>query len=216
MEFKYFVIILSVVCTFFLYFLSTLSQPSYINLVEIPNYEGKQVIVEGIVIEHYTTTYGGQIIEIKDLENEESTVILFVEEITSVEYGDKIQATGKVQKYRDEWEVVVNNEKQIQILQKWSGITIPLWQLAENPNKYVGTNVNITGIIDREYDTYFYLIDSEEQYSIAVYYDSTRYYNISQGDFVCVGGRFIYDTESLRFVLSAKDEKHHLYSIGVD
>lgn len=216
MEFKYFVIVLSIVCTFFLYFLSTLSQPSYINLVEIPNYEGKQVIVEGIVTEHHTTTYGGQIIEIKDLKNEESIGTLFIEETTSVEYGDKIQATGKVQKYNDDWEVVVDNKKQIQILQKWSGIIAPLWQLAEDPNKYVGTNVNVTGIVDRAYDTYFYLVDSEGQYSIAVYYDSTRYYNISQGDFVCVGGRFIYDPESLRFILSVKDEEHHLYLIEED
>ena len=216
MEFKYFVIILSVTCIFFLYYLSTLSQPSYIHLVEISNYEGKQVVVEGIVTEQYTTTYGGQIIEIKEQQNDEHVGIIFVEEVTSVEYGDKIQATGKVQKYKDDWEVVVNNKKQIQILQKWSNLEVPLWQLAEDPNKYVGTNVNVTGIVDRVYDSYFYLVDSEDEYSIAVYYDSTRYYNISQGDFVCVGGRFIYEAESLRFVLSSKDDEHHLYQIEED
>lgn len=214
MNFKYFVIILSIACTFFLYFLSTLSEPSFIQLDDIPNYEEKQVIVEGIVTEHHTTSYGGQIIEIKDKENEKITGIIFVEEIAVVEYGDTIRAIGKVQKYKGDWEIVVNNKKEVQILQKWSNLTTPLWQLAENPNKYIGTNVNITGIIDREYDTYFYLVDPEEQYTITVYYDSSRFYNFSQGHLVCVGGRFTYDTESLRFVISAQDETHHIYSVG--
>lgn len=82
-----------------------------IELHEIPEYEGKQVIVEGIVTEHRITTYGGQIIEIKNLDSENiSKTIVFVEGETSVEYGDRIQATGTVQKYKDEWEIVVNNE----------------------------------------------------------------------------------------------------------
>ena len=214
MELKYFIVILSVVCILFLYFLSTLSQPIVIYLHEVPNYEGKQVIVEGVVTEHRTTTYGGQIIEIKDINSENSTnIIIFVEGQTPVEYGDRIQATGKVQKYKGEWEVVVNNERFVEILQKWSDVTFPLWQLAENPERYVGANVNVTGFIDRMYGSYFYLVDSEEQYSVAVYYDSSRFYNFSQGDSAYVGARFIYDTETLRFVLEAKEKTHCIYVI---
>ncbi|MCK4332154.1 MAG: hypothetical protein KAV40_01090 [Thermoplasmatales archaeon] len=180
-----------------------------IELHEIPEYEGKQVIVEGIVTEYRITTYGGQIIEIKNLDSENiSKTIVFVEGETSVEYGDRIQATGTVQKYKDEWEIVVNNERFVKILQKWADITFPLWQLAENPDKYVGTNVNVTGFIDRKYDAYFYLVDSEEQYTVAVYYDSSKFYNFSQGNAVYVGARFVYDAETMRYVLQAKDEAH--------
>lgn len=211
MELKYFVIVLSVACILFLYFLSTLSQPIRIDLNEIPDYEGKQVIVEGVVNEHRITTYGGQIIEIKNLDSENSSkTIVFVEGETNVEYGDIIQAIGTVQKYKGEWEIVVNNERFVKILRKWSSITFPLWQLAEDPNKYVDTNVNVTGTIDRKYDAYFYLVDSEEQYTIAVYYDSSRFYNFSQGDTVYVGARFVYDAETMRFVLSAKEETHSI------
>jgi uncharacterized linocin/CFP29 family protein len=211
MELKYFVIVLSVACILLLYFLSTLSQPIRIDLNEIPDYEGKQVIVEGVVTEHRITTYGGQIIEIKNLDSKNSSkTIVFVEGETNVEYGDIIQATGTVQKYKGEWEIVVNNERFVKILQKWSNITFPLWQLAEDPNKYVDTNVNVTGIIDRKYDAYFYLVDSEEQYTIAVYYDSSRFYTFSQGDTVYVGARFVYDAETMRFVLSAKEETHSI------
>jgi hypothetical protein len=182
-----------------------------IDLHEIPDYEGKQVIVEGVVTEHRTTTYGEKIIEIKNPDSKNSSkTIVFVEGETPVEYGDIIQATGTVQKYKGEWEIVVNNERLVKILRKWSNITFPLWQLAEDPNKYVGTNVNVTGFIDRKYDAYFYLVDSEEQYTVAVYYDSSRFYNFSQGDAVYVGARFVYDAETMRFVLSAKEETHSI------
>lgn len=211
MELKYFVVILSVVCIAILYFLSTLSQPITIELHEVPDYEGKQVIVEGTVTEHHVTTYGGHIINIKDMDNQSNfEIIVFVEEKTTVEYGDRIQATGKVQKYNDEWEIVVNDARFVKILQKWSNITFPLWQLAENPRKYVGININVTGIVDRDYDTYFYLVDSEEQHSIVVYYDSSIFHNFTQGDSVCVRGQFIYDEETLRFTITVKDENHRI------
>lgn len=185
-----------------LYFLSTLSQPTIVELYQIPNYEGKQVIVEGIVIEHRLTTYGGQIIEIKDFIKANSTeLIVFVEGETPVEYGDTIQATGTVQKYKGEWELVVDNERFIKILQKWNNITFPLWQIAANPDKYVGLNVNVYGVVERDYTSYFYLVDSEDEYTVAVYYDSSRFYNFTEGDEVKVGARFVYDTPTLRYVL---------------
>lgn len=215
MEFKYFVIVLSVACILFLYFLSSLSKPIMIDLHEIPDFEGKQVIVEGVVTEHRLTIYGGQIIEIKDIYSENSSkTIVFVEGETPVEYGDRIQATGKVQKYKGDWEIVVNNERFVKILQKWNNITFPLWQLAENPDKYVGTNVNVAGFIDRKYESYFYLVDSEEQYTVVVYYDSSSFYNFSEGDAVYVGARFVYDAETMRYVLNVKEDTHRIYARG--
>lgn len=214
MQFKYFVIALSVISIIILYFLSTLSQPVRIDLHELSQYDGKQVIVEGIVTDHRTTTYGGQIIDIKNLDGKNSTkATVFVEGETSIEYGDKIQVTGKVQKYKGEWEIVVNNERLVKILQKWSNITFPVWQLADSPDRYVGTNVNVTGFVDRIYDTYFYLVDSDEKYTVAVYYDSSRFFNFSQGNAVYVGARFVYDSNTLRYVLNANENTHNIHVI---
>ena len=207
MELKYLVIILSILGILILYFLSTLSAPITIDLSQIQEYEGKEVTVEGIVTTHRITSYGGQIIEIKD---NNASAIVFVEEETIVEHGDKIQATGTVQKYRDDWEIVVNNNRFVKIIQKWSNSTCPLWQIAENPERYLDTNINVTGIIDREYDSYFFLIDTEGKHSIVVYYDSSRFHNFSQGDTVYVGGEFDYDEETMRFVLEAKEEPHYI------
>jgi len=188
-----------------------MSQPITIELKETPNYEGKQVIVEGVVTEHRLTTYGGQIIQIKDFDEENSTELtVFVERQTPVEYGDKIQATGIVQKYEGEWELVVDNERFIKILQKWNNTSFPLWQIAENPNKYIGLNINVYGIIERDYGSYFYLIDSDGEYTIAVYYDSSQFHNFSEGDMVRVGARFVYDSPTVRYLLRVEDETHNI------
>jgi len=210
-QLKYFVVLLSVVCITLLYFLSTLSQPILIELNEVPEHEGKQVIVEGTVTEHHVTTFGGHIINIKDMDNQSSfEVIVFVEEETIVEYGDKIKATGKVQKYNDEWEVVVNDARFVEIIQKWNNITFPLWQLAENPIKYVGININVTGMVERDYDYYFYLTDLEEEHSIIVNYDSSKFHNFTQGDNVYVQGQFVYNEETMRFAINVEEEKHRI------
>jgi len=210
-QLKYFVVLLSVVCITLLYFLSTLSQPILIELNEVPDYEGKQVIVEGTVTEHYITTFGGHIINIKDMDNQSNfEVIVFIEEETMVEYGDKIKATGKVQKYNDEWEVVVNDARFVEIIQKWNNITFPLWQLAKNPSKYVGININVTGMVERDYDYYFYLADSDEEHSIIVNYDSSKFHNFTQGDTVYVQGQFVYDEKTMRFAINVEEEKHRI------
>jgi len=165
--------------------------------------------VEGTVTEHHATTYGGHIINIRDMDNNNiSEAIVFVEETTTVEYGDIIQATGKVQRYNDEWEVVVNQARFVEILQKWENITFPIWQLAENPDKYIGINVNITGLVDRDYDSYFYLVDSNEEHTIIIYYDSSKFQNFSQGDNVFVRGQFVYDEDTLRFVININQQDH--------
>lgn len=207
MKLKYFSLIFSIAGIILLYFLSTLSQPIIIELYEIPEYEGKQVIVEGIVTEHHTTSYGSQIITI---ESDNATVIVFAEGETNVEYGDTIQVTGKVQKYKGDWEIVVDNERFIKIVQKWSNITFPLWQLAENPAKYDGLNVNVTGFVDMVYDAYFYLVDSEEEYSVIVFYNPSEQDALYPGQKVNVAARFIFDVEDLRYKLEISEDIHSI------
>jgi len=208
MKLKYFSLMFSIAGIILLYFLSTLTQPVLIELHEIPEYEGKQVIVEGIVTEHHVTSYGSQIITIA---NDNATTTVFAEGKTDVEYGDKIQVTGKVQKYKGDWEIVVSNVRFVNIIQKWQNITFPLWQLAENPTKYVGLNVNVTGRIDTIYDTYFYLVDSEEEQSIVVFYNPSEYNNsFYPGQKVHVAAKFTFDEEDFRYKLEVSEEIHNI------
>jgi len=212
MEIRHIIVCLSVLGIIFLYFLSIVSQPVAIQLNEIPKYEGKQVVVEGMVVNYYLTNYGGQIIEIEDTEDKESSfkTTVFSEEEKPIEAGDRIQVIGKVQKYQGSWEIVVNNRQFITILEKWQNISIPLWELARNPDRYVGTNINVSGFIGKIYGDYFYLVDSEDEYSIIVFYNPLLFQNFSQGDKVCITARVTYNEENLRYDLQADERIHNI------
>jgi len=211
MQLKYLSIIFSVAGIALLYFLSTLSQPVSIDLKDIQNYEGKQVIVEGIVTESYTTTLGSQIITI---ENNNFSTTVFLQGETDIEYGDKIQATGEVQIYNGEWEVVVNNKRFVSILQKWQNITIPLKQLAETPNIYNGLNVNVTGYADAIYDTYFYFTDIDKKHPIVVICNPLKY-NFTTNQELSIAGKFVFDSDNFRYILEVGDEPNQgIFVVG--
>lgn len=211
MQLKHYSLLFSIAGIIILYFLSTLTQPIVIELSELPEYEDKQVTVEGIVAEHYITSYESQIIKI---EGDNATAMVFVEGKSDVEYGDKIQVTGKVQKYKGDWEIVVGNERFVTILQKWQNISIPLWQIAENPVKYDGLNINVTGYIDAVYDAYFYLVDEEATHSIIVFYNYFEHGSVYSGQKVDIAAQFRYDPEDLRYKLDVMDETHGITLSG--
>jgi len=123
---------------FVLYFISTLTQPVLIEISDIENYENKLVTTQGLVKEYCYTNFGNQIIKLAD---NSSTVTIFSEDKFDLEFGDKIQITGKVQNYEDEWEIIVDNKRNICLIDKWMNVSMPIWQVAENlrrkvPKKY--------------------------------------------------------------------------------
>ena len=207
MKLKYFSIIFSVAGIAILYFISTLTQPVVIELCEIPEYEGKQVTTEGIVTNHYSTKHGSQLITIED---NNATATVFVEGETNVEYGDKIRVTGEVQKYNNEWEIIANDERSVSILQKWQNISIPLWQIAQNPVRYEGLNVNVTGYVDSLYDGYFYLVDADEKHTLLVFYSYSEDDVAYPGQKVNVAGLFKFDKENFRYALSICEKMHKI------
>jgi hypothetical protein len=210
MKLKHFSLLFSVIGILILYLLSRVSQPISIDINEIQNYEGKQVIVRGIVKDHYETKHGSQIIKI---EGNNTTLSIYIEGKKDIEYGDKIQATGEVQKFQDEWELVINDGSDVKILRKWNNISIPLRQLAKNPTKYLDTNVNITGYIESISNSYFYLVDFENKHALLVYYILSKNVTIYPGQRICVSGLFSFDEENFRYKLDICDEKHSVIPI---
>ena len=198
MKLKHLSILLSFTGITVLYFISTLTQPSFINISEISKYEGKKVTIEGTVVEHYLTKYNSQMITIADDNN---TVKVFSEEQTTVEYGDRICVTGEVQKFENTWEIIANNKQGIIIIQKWQNISIPLWQIAQSPERYEGLNVNITGYIDSVFGNYFYLSDEEGKHALFIDHSLSEEDKTYLGQRVDVCGLFEYDKENLRYIL---------------
>lgn len=205
MKLKHYSLIFSIVGILVLYFLLKVSQPSVIGIYEIPKYEGKQVTIEGMVIEHHQTKYSSQIIKI---ENNNATTTVFIEGKIEVEFGDKIQVTGEVQKYEGAWEIVVNSINLVKIIEKWGNRSFPLWQLAENPTKYVGLDINVSGYIDYISNSYFYIADLERKYSLLVTYDLAKNITISPSQKICALGRFLLDEENFRYKLELSNQTH--------
>jgi DNA/RNA endonuclease YhcR with UshA esterase domain len=211
-KFKYIVIFLSLGSLLFLYGLSTLSQPSSISLSQVPAFEGRQVIISGRVTEYRTTSYGSQIITIQDTDTRNSsTCDLYIEGEIPIEYGDIVQATGIVQQYRSDWEIIVNNPKFVTIRQKWSNNSFPLWQLAMNPTKYVGTNVNVTGVIEKISASSCSLSDEEGRYTIIIYSDQSQRPPLVIGNAVTVRARFVYEADTFCYALHATEDNHGIF-----
>ena len=205
MKLKYLSLLLAITGVLLLYFLSRLSHPPLIDINEMPDYEGKQVTIEGVVTDYRATRQGSQIIKIK---SNNATATVFAEGKTNMEYGDRIQATGEVQKYKDDWELVTNDNRYVTILEKWHNISFPLWQLAENPAKYLDLNVNVTGYIEAISNAYFYLVDLEKKHSLIVFYKLSKNITIYPGQKISVSGKFSFDEENFRYQLELFDEKH--------
>jgi hypothetical protein len=213
MKLKYFSLFFSIIGILILYSISKLSQIPVIELYEMSDYEGKQVTIKGIVSEYHFSKQGNQIIKIKD-GNESATI--FIEEKTDIEHGDKIQASGEVQKYGNSWELIINENRYLKILKKWNNISCPLWQLAENPSKYLDLNVNITGYIESISNAYFYIVDLENNYSLIVYYKLLKNITIVPGQKVNVLGKFSFEKEKFRYQLELSEDKHNIIYIDTE
>jgi hypothetical protein len=209
MKFKYVVIVLSLVGLSVLYLVSGLSQPTIISLSLVPFNEGKQVVVKGVVTQYQTTTYGSSLITIRDVNSTRfCTITLYLEGDVSVEYGDLIQATGVVQQYNSNWEITISNPRFIEILQPWGNRSFPVWQLAQNPTKYVDTNVNVSGIVGALSNTSFSLRDTEGTSVVPVSCADTSGFSFSPGAVVAVSARFLYNQETLSYFLQLIDSTH--------
>lgn len=210
MKLKHYSLIFSISGIAVLYFLSILAQPVVIELSDISNYEGKEVIVDGTVTKYSFTSYGSQIITIS---GDNFSAAVFLEGAADVEYGDRIRVTGNVQKFGDGWEVIVDNEKFVEIIEKWQNITTPLWQLSLSPERYNGLNVNVTGYLDSLYDTYLYLTDLDEEYKIIIFYDPYMYNFLQPGQKITVFGKFEFNKEEFRYTILVTEPTHGI-SIG--
>ncbi len=207
MKLKHYTVIFSIISIILLYFITTLVHPPFIELQKIQEYEGQKITTSGYVIKYYSNRYGNQIIEIED--NEETIKIFNNNGATDIEYGDLIQVTGRVQKYNDEWEIIVEDKKNIKTLQKWENNNHPIWEIAQNPVKYLNQNINVTGYVDLVYDDHFYLKDLKQNIFLMVLYNNSK--SLQTGKKICVLGRFLFDEKNLRYILNVSCKKHGVF-----
>lgn len=145
-----------------LYLVSAVSQPEEIALKDVKNKEGKNVIVKGIVVEKYQTSSGNTILKVRD---NNVSVSVFVKKAVDTESGDEIRVTGRVQKYKNGYEIVAS---EIEILKKWDEDYVELNQLKSDPEKYEGTNINVTGFAVSIKHNEFYLSDNISRIKVKI------------------------------------------------
>jgi hypothetical protein len=205
MKIKYVTLILAIFGILALYTLSLYAQPPIISLSELPHYEGNIVTTQGTVTKYYETSYGNQIITIRD---NNTTATIFSSTPLQIQSGDLLQATGNVEKYKDTWEILIDDTKSINILQKWNQTTTPLWEIAQNPIAYLDYNLNVTGYVDSKFNTYFYFTDNNTDHTILVPLPQSKNLTIYTGQPVSLSAQFTYDPTQLRYIFTFTEPYH--------
>ncbi|MCD6108377.1 MAG: hypothetical protein J7J89_02745 [Thermoplasmata archaeon] len=165
-------ILFSVIGIFALFLLSLLAEPIHINLSEINKYNGREVIIQGIVVDKQETRYGNIILTLAENHSIQTgyTVKVFIEgQPEEIEYGDKIMLQGEVHRYQGEIEIYVSDIRQIKTMEKWNNHSIPLREIAKKPWEYKGINLKILCRIEKIYHTYIVLKDIREDQKIILF-----------------------------------------------
>jgi len=194
-----------------LYGLSLLTHPTAIELNKISEYEGKEIITSGIVQEHHQTSYGTQFITIKE---NISQATIYLEEPITVYSGDIIQATGTVQKYENSWEIIVDHPRKISILSHWNATQTPLWEIAQYPERFIDTNLNISGYIDSTFSNQCYISDTNGTHTLLVTYPTSKTIQIHHGEPVIIHGFFTYNKTFLRYQIELSKDYHTITPIN--
>lgn len=205
MKIKYVTLLIAILGILALYTLSLYAQPPTILLSELPNYEGKIVTTQGTVTTYYETSFGNQIITIRD---NNTTATIFAANPIHIQSGDHLQATGTVEKYKETWEILIDDTRLIHVLKKWNQTTTPLWEIAQNPTAYLDFNLNVTGYIDSKFDTYFYFTDNNTDHTILVPLPQSKNITLYTGQMVSLSAQFTYDTNQLRYIFSIFEPYH--------
>lgn len=171
-----------------LFILSNMVSPEKISLTELRNYEGDIVVVEGIVKDIYPTSGGNTVLILVD-ESGEGKVFAYGKR--EIFIGDKIEVIGRVQRYREEFEVIADRISKLES----KTVEVKIWQLAEDPEKFLNRYVNVTGKV-REIKRDFVEIE-DDGYTIRA--TKPLIGEPSEGDEIWVKGKLLYSPKELRY-----------------
>ena len=130
-----------------------------------------------------------------------------------VQQGDKINATGRIQQYEDEWEIIIEEQELVTIEQSWENKTLTLQEIAENPINFINQNLNVTAYVDIIYDEYFQLIDETYQYQCIVEKPYIKNLTLYTGQPINLNAYLTYDNTQMRYLFEFKNENHTIIPI---
>lgn len=210
MNIKHLSIISSIAGILILYTLSLYAQTPIIPLSDISEYDGQIITTNGTVTEYHSTSYGYQLITIKQGNN---TAILFLESPIDIQRSDKLNATGRIQQYEDEWEIIIEEQELVTIEQSWENNTLTLQEIAENPINFLNQNLNVTAYVDIIYDEYFQLIDETYQYQCIVEKPYIKNLTLYTGQPINLNAYLTYDNTQMRYLFEFKNENQTIIPV---
>jgi hypothetical protein len=210
MRIKYISLLIAVIGIAALYTLSLFAQAPIIELSQLPAYENEIVTTQGTITKYYQNDYGNQIITIR---NNNTTATIFASVPATIQSGDTIQATGKVEHYKETWEIIIDDPKDLTTIKKWNETKIQLWEIAQNPTTYVECNLNVTGYIDSIYESSLYFTDNNFEHTILVMISKKENITFYPGEPVVLSAQLLYDSTQLRYFFSLSETYHHLQPI---
>jgi hypothetical protein len=202
MKSKYLLILVSIGLICLLYFIAGLSNPIELNSYDqesLANYANRIVKVNGTVIESRITDFGSQLIQIK---SKEDTLMIFLQYTNPrIGDGDGVTAKGKIQNYKGKWELLVTNEKDLEVKQSQAKL-VSLQELASSPKQWERLKIKVTGKATNPHPHYFYLQSENDRYKLKVLAPLPK--EVVGGDKVTVMGIFFWDKERFSYYLDAR------------
>jgi hypothetical protein len=157
LKIEHFAMLFLIVGIIVLYILSLSSNPEFVKDYSLlKDYDGEVVVTKGIVIDYDTTSRGETIVTLLEPDDLNSTLKVFIESSSlEIEIGDMIQVKGSVLKISDDFlEIVVVNEKDVDIIGHWHNyrLSIPelAHRLAHKPDEFAYLPVEVSGYLKYE------------------------------------------------------------------
>lgn len=216
---EHFAIIFLIFGIIVLYFLSLASKPAYVeDYSDLDKYEGKAVILKGIVLDYDTTTYGETILTVLEPKDLESTLKIVIESGSgNFSIGDIIRAKGTVLRISEDMlELVVINRKDIETVGRWHHHRLSIPELAHrlehHPQEFLHLPVELTGYLKyepRQPITNLRMTEhpNEGFYSVKVEIPKSEQ-NIGElhkGDLVSINVSIIYNENNFEYKLVLKN-----------
>ncbi len=173
------VIVLSLVGVISLFFYSASIKPKQVGISEMnENLVGSLVQLNGTISRISTFDSGATSIELVDLGTNATITIFLNADISEVWLstadpipGATLEATGVVEIYNDEYEIVIGTSEDIKIIEPATSNSVQIWQLLASPEIFDGMTVAVKGEV-RSYDT----ISGGAIFNLRAEQDNSTYY----------------------------------------
>lgn len=182
-----------------LFILSSFVSPEKIYLEDLEKHEGDVVLAEGTIVDIDITSGGNTIMTLVD-ESGEGKIFAYGEKDVFV--GDRVEVVGRVQRYREEFEIVADKISKLES----RVVEVKIWQIAKNPKKYLNSYVNVSGYVRKLEEDFMEIEDNDHRIRVTDPLIGNR--NISKGDKIWLKGKFLYNPNKLSYyILSVEVER---------